>query len=167
MAACGLRDPETMIVHKLYWNACETLDEAAYLVAVLNVETVRGRVAHVQSRGQQIARDFETLFSTLPIPLSSPADAPHTGIAAAEAERAVTAAPVDRGAAFTTARATIRAALVVRRRSRTHGCRRRPPPRRRWPGGLPSPASPHPRLRMVIDLDRLPASMTVGPRWAS
>ena len=112
-AACILRDPEAVVDHKLYWTACEAEDEAAYLAAILNAETVRARVEHMQSRGEQGARDFDKLFFTLPIPLFDAADPLHAEIATAarEAERAAAGVLIEEGTAFTTARGAIRAAL--------------------------------------------------------
>ena len=112
-AACVLRDTEAVVEHSLLWAACETEDEAAYLAAILNAETVRARVEHMQSRGEQGARHFDKLFFTLPIPLFDAADPLHAEIAAAahEAERAAAKVFIEEGTAFTTARGAIRAAL--------------------------------------------------------
>ena len=71
-AAAVVRNRETVIDHKLYWASVATLDEAGYLTAILNSEAARLRIAHLQSRGEQGARDFDKLFFTLPIPRFDP-----------------------------------------------------------------------------------------------
>ena len=50
-AAAILSDQEAVLEHKLYWAATGKR-EANYLIAILNSETTRSRVAHMQSRGQ-------------------------------------------------------------------------------------------------------------------
>ena len=67
-AASLLRDERGVIDHKLYWAVIETENEGHYLSAILNSENARARVAHMQSRGEQGARDFDKLMFTLAIP---------------------------------------------------------------------------------------------------
>lgn len=112
-AACVLRDEDAVVDHKLYWAATETEDEAHYLAALLNSESVRSRIAHMQSRGEQGARDFDKLFFTLPIPRFDPANDIHQRLAAAgrEAETAAAGVWIDAGTDFVTARTAVREAL--------------------------------------------------------
>ena len=113
-AACVLTDPDAIVDHKLYWCATETIEEARYLAAILNAEEVRVRIEHMQSRGEQGARDFDKLFFTLPIPRFDPAQSTHADLATAAIEAAGVAesVPLDAEAAFTTKRTAIREALL-------------------------------------------------------
>jgi len=88
-------------------------DEACYLTAILNSETARSRVAHMQSRGQWGARDFDKLMFELPIPRFDSANARHQALAAAakEAEAIAAHVPLAEAMHFVTARRRIRAAL--------------------------------------------------------
>ena len=90
-AAAVLSDQEAVLEHKLYWSATG-LREANYLIAILNSETTRSRVAHMQSRGQWGTRDFDKLMFELPIPLFNVNDPLHRELAAA-AERAAQRSP--------------------------------------------------------------------------
>jgi hypothetical protein len=112
-AACLVRDDRGVIDHKLYWSHVRGEAEARYLLAVLNSETARARVAPLQARGEQGERDFDLLMFTLPIPLFDSRVRLHAELAAAaaEAERVAGAVPVEPGAPFTRARREIRAAL--------------------------------------------------------
>ncbi|MEE4207835.1 MAG: N-6 DNA methylase [Parvularcula sp.] len=112
-AACVLRNERAVIEHKLYWLAADTEDEAHYLAAILNSESVRGRVAHMQSRGEQGARDIDKLPFTLSIPRFDAHEELHQRLAAAgrEAETVAAAVLLEEGIAFTTARTAIRTAL--------------------------------------------------------
>ena len=50
-AACVIRDSRAVIEHKLYWARVEHEEEANYLSAVLNSETVRKQIASLQYAG--------------------------------------------------------------------------------------------------------------------
>ncbi|HLF07737.1 MAG TPA: N-6 DNA methylase [Dehalococcoidia bacterium] len=110
--AAVLRNQEAVVDHKLYWAATGE-DEACYLTAILNSETARSRVAHMQSRGQWGARDFDKLMFELPIPRFDSANARHQALAAAakEAEAIAAHVPLAEAMHFVTARRRIRAAL--------------------------------------------------------
>jgi len=112
-AACVLRDPEGVIDHKLYWAPAGD-DEAHFLAAILNSETARGRVSHLQARGQWGARDFDKLMFGLPIPKFDQKDRLHGQLAAAgkRAEEVAYAVPLRERIHFTTARREIRKALA-------------------------------------------------------
>ncbi|HXH83943.1 MAG TPA: N-6 DNA methylase, partial [Candidatus Tectomicrobia bacterium] len=107
-AAAVLRNGPAVVEHKLYWAAVEK-DEARYLVAILNSEAARSRIAHLQSRGQWGARDFDKLMFELPIPKFD-ADHPlHHDLAEAARQAEAVAAKVALPAAihFVRARALI------------------------------------------------------------
>ena len=87
MAAAVLENAEAVIEHKLYWAPVKSLDEARYLIAVLNSEAARRRVASLQSRGQWGARDFDKVMWTLPIAEFDPANPLHTALATASPPR--------------------------------------------------------------------------------
>ena len=113
-AACILRDGESIIEHKLYWNAVSSDLEAGYLSAILNSETARKRVEAYQSRGQWGARDFDKVIFNLPIPLFDPKNKTHLALAgaASEAEKLAAAVALPEGVKFQRARALVRGALV-------------------------------------------------------
>jgi hypothetical protein len=112
-AACIVRDRRGIIDHKLYWEDIPSEDEARFLIAILNSEAARIRIAHLQSRGEQGARDFDKLMFTLPIPRFDPREAVHAGLAAegAVAEEVAAAVALPMGASFQKARALVRDAL--------------------------------------------------------
>ena len=114
-AACILEDDRAIVEHKLYWAAPATLDEARYLVAILNSETARGRAAGYQSRGQFGARDFDKVVFNLPIPRFSAKLKLHRDLAAAAAvaEGVAAAVALPEGVKFQQARKRVRAALVA------------------------------------------------------
>ena len=114
MAAAVLTDPEPVIEHKLYWAAVRSLSEARYLIAVLNSEAARRRVATLQSRGQWGARDFDKVMWTLPIKEFDSDDPLHTALATAghRAETVAAQVPLKEGVYFVTARRQIRRALA-------------------------------------------------------
>jgi hypothetical protein len=69
LAACRLDDPAAVIDHKLYWAPAETVEEARYLVAVLNSQALTDAVAPLQARGQHNPRDFDMHVFALPFPI--------------------------------------------------------------------------------------------------
>ena len=76
-AAACLKDSRGVVENKLYWAAPNSRQEAYYLVAILNSETARASVEHLQSRGQWGARDFDKVMLSLPIPPFDPRNALH------------------------------------------------------------------------------------------
>ncbi|MEX1253342.1 MAG: N-6 DNA methylase [Dehalococcoidia bacterium] len=113
-AAAVLQDDRAVVDHKLYWAPVLTLEEARYLAAILNSETARSRVEHLQSRGQWGARDFDKVMLSLPIPRFDPANRLHGLLASAgaKAERAAERVQLRPGEYFTRVRGRIRAALA-------------------------------------------------------
>jgi hypothetical protein len=112
-AACLVRDQAT-IDHMLYWWTPRSETEGYYLIAVLNSETSRARVAEMQSRGQWGARHFDKVMFTLPIPLFDASRPLHNELvaAAAEAERITAAFELPESVKFQRARKLIRDALT-------------------------------------------------------
>ena len=66
---------------KLYWAACATLEEADYLTAILNSETVNLAIKPFQSMGLLGERDIHKKLLELPIPLFSSKDPAHRRLA--------------------------------------------------------------------------------------
>jgi len=91
IAACRIEDNEAIIDHKLYWAACDSVDEARYLTAIFNSEALTRAVAPLQARGQHNPRDFDMHVFSLGFPAFDPNDGLHQDIAAL-AERAETVA---------------------------------------------------------------------------
>ncbi|MFN7398845.1 MAG: N-6 DNA methylase [Sandaracinobacter sp.] len=113
LSACWIEDDDVIVDHKAYWSAADSLEEAAYVSAILNTRVVLDRVRDLQPVGQRDARDFDNLVWTLPIPEFDAAEALHTDLAAAALHAAQIAAQVElpQDAHFTTKRRLIRQAL--------------------------------------------------------
>jgi hypothetical protein len=111
-AACVVRD-QSVIDHMLYWAAVTDEREGHYLSAILNSESVRVRVAGLQSKGQWGARHFDKVAFTLPIPRFDASIVLHNEIAAAARQAETTAAEVviPGNTMFQRARKLIRKAL--------------------------------------------------------
>ena len=104
-----------LVENTLYWTAVSGLEEAHYLVAVLNSETARARAEDLQSRGQWGPRHFDRYMLTLPIPRFDGENALHLELAseAARAESVAGNVELAEGMNFITARRIIRAALAA------------------------------------------------------
>ena len=113
LSACWLEDEEIVVDHKAYWSAASSLNEAAYISAIVNSKLVLDRVKDLEPVGQRDRRDFDNLVWTLPIPEYDPHEVLHTDIAAAALHAAEIAAQVElpEAAHFTTKRRLIRRAL--------------------------------------------------------
>ena len=83
--AAVLTNSEVLIDYKLFWIACETLEEAHYLAAIINSDTLYGAVKPLMSKGQYGARDLQKHLWRLDIPLYDSSDASHAALAAAGA----------------------------------------------------------------------------------
>ena len=114
MAAAIVADAKAVLDETLYGAPVRDLAEGRYLVAVLTSETLRRRIAPLQSRGQWGARDFSSLMWTLPIAEFDPTNPLHTALAIAghHAETIAAQVPLKEGLYFTTARRQIRKALT-------------------------------------------------------
>ena len=114
-AACLLRDSLGVIEHGIYWTPVTTEAEGDYLVALLNSETARARVAALQARGQWGARHFDKVVFTLPIPRFDETIPLHLELAAAarNAETFASNVAVSQSVKFQRARKLIRDALIA------------------------------------------------------
>jgi SAM-dependent methyltransferase len=112
-AAALLRGPTAICEHKLYWTGIDDDNEARYLLAILNSETARARVEHLQSRGQWGARDFDKVIFSLPIQPFDAGNELHQRLASAaeRAERVAAEVQLPEGEHFVRARQRIREAL--------------------------------------------------------
>lgn len=115
LSACWIENDEPIVDKKAYWSVASSLEEAAYVAAVLNTRIVLDRVKDLQPIGQRDPRDFDNLVWTLPIPEFDAAELLHRDIAAAALHAATVAARVELpdAAHFTAKRRAIRQALVA------------------------------------------------------
>jgi hypothetical protein len=115
MPAATFISKNTMIFeHKLYWSPVQSDNEGRFLSAILNSETARSSVEHLQSRGQWGARDFDKVMFTLPIPPFDPNNGLHAELAeaGARAEQVAARVPLTGAESATRARRAIRQALA-------------------------------------------------------
>ena len=66
--AALLHDSGPLVDHLLYWIRCRTIDEANYLLAVINSDALQEAVRPLMSQGQFGARDLHKHLWKLPIP---------------------------------------------------------------------------------------------------
>jgi len=113
LAAALISDPNAVIDHKLYWGAATTLDEARFLVAVLNSDTLTRAVRPLQARGEHNPRDFDKYIFKLPIPLFDSIDTDHVQLVelARRAEQVAAAVELP-NVRFEALRRRIREALI-------------------------------------------------------
>ncbi len=83
--------PAHIVTERLYWVTCQTTDEANYLLAVINSDSLAESAKPLMSKGQFGARDLHKHLWKLPIPEFDPSVALHTTIAEA-GERAAAGA---------------------------------------------------------------------------
>ena len=79
--AAIVRDPRTIVDHKLFWIACADTREARYLLAIVNSDALFAAVERFMSRGQFGARDLHKHLWKLSIPEFDGGDALHAAIA--------------------------------------------------------------------------------------
>ncbi len=89
--AALLHDSGPLVDHLLYWIPCRTIDEANYLLAVINSDVLQEAVRPLMSKGQFGARDLHKHLWKLPIPEFDPAQELHAAIAEAGATAAARA----------------------------------------------------------------------------
>jgi len=113
LAAARISDHTAIIDFSLYWGAAVSSDEALYLTALLNCETVLGVVAEYQARGLFGARHFDKYVWNLPIPEFNRGDRTHVAISQLtfEAEQAVAALRIPPKVGFQRARKLVREEL--------------------------------------------------------
>ena len=114
-SAVIVTDASSIVEHACYWAPAHSIDEARYLVAILNSDTARARGAAMQPRGQGGARHFDNLIWELPIPEFDRNKPLHRNLAAAAifAEQVAAAVALPEGADFRTSRHQVRAALLA------------------------------------------------------
>ena len=83
--AALIEDGATLVDHLLYWIPCRTIDEANYLVAVINSDTLQEAAKPLMSKGQFGPRDLHKHLWKLPIPEFDPLEELHITIAEAGA----------------------------------------------------------------------------------
>jgi hypothetical protein len=115
LSAARVEADDTIVDHKAYWTAARNLNEAGYLMALINTAAVLAKITDLQSHGQRDRRDFDNIVWTLPIPEYDDSDPLHRDLAAAAAHAEIVAAAVELTDAqhFTAKRRTIRAALIA------------------------------------------------------
>ena len=67
-AAAVVVDQRAVIDCKLYWSAVSSVEEANYLTAIINSDTLRRMVARYQAQGQWGARDVDKYIFNIPFP---------------------------------------------------------------------------------------------------
>jgi hypothetical protein len=114
-AAAIILQSEAIIDHMAYWTTARSVDEARYLLAILNCEALRLRIEDMQPKGQGGARHFDNLMWELPIPEFDARDPLHQSLAAlaVECEAVAAAVQLDASAYFTQQRKAIREALAA------------------------------------------------------
>jgi hypothetical protein len=92
---------------------CADADEARYLTAILNSQTLEELVRPLQARGEHNPRHFDKYVFQIPIPLYDPGDDHHQELAelAGQAEEAALAVELPVGISFQALRRRIRQAL--------------------------------------------------------
>jgi hypothetical protein len=113
LAAAVIENRAAFVDHKLYWAEIESSSEAFYLLSILNSETLRLKIADLQSRGRWGPRDVDKLLFELPIPRFDANDAMHRNLvrAAREAERIAASVSLPEEGHFIRHRRMIRKAL--------------------------------------------------------
>ena len=80
LAAAIVEDPMAVVEHMLYWAAAESMDEALFLVTVLNSNSLLKLIQPLQARGEHNPRHFDKYVWQAPIPLFSADDPLHKTI---------------------------------------------------------------------------------------
>ena len=78
--AAIVRDSESIIDTTLYWTTCQNFDEADYLLAIINSDSLQEAANPLMSKGQFGARDLHKHLWKLPIPEYDPANPLHADI---------------------------------------------------------------------------------------
>ena len=88
----ALVSDETMLIdYTLFWVACKDMEEASYLLAIINSEALYEGVQPLMPKGQFGARHVQKHLWKLPIPEFDPSQELHAIIAEAGATAAITA----------------------------------------------------------------------------
>ena len=81
--AALLHDDDAIVDYKLFWVVCKDLQEANYLLAIINSDALYEMVTPLMSKGQFGARDLQKHLWKLPIPEFDPGDSLHAEVSAA------------------------------------------------------------------------------------
>ncbi len=81
--AALLHDDDAIVDYKLFWMACKDVQEASYLLAIINSDVLYEVVTPLMSKGQFGARDLQKHLWKLPIPEFDPAEDLHVAISQA------------------------------------------------------------------------------------
>ena len=81
--AALLKDDDALVDYTLFWIACKSLEEANYLLAIINSNALEEAVNPFMARGQFGARHLQKHLWKLPIPEYDPANPLHADISAA------------------------------------------------------------------------------------
>ena len=86
--ASVIQDDNILVDYKLFWVTCKNIEEANYLLAIINSDALQEAVRPLMSKGQFGARDLQKHLWKLPIPEFDPAQKLHATIAKAGAAAA-------------------------------------------------------------------------------
>ena len=81
--AALLQDDNALVDEALYWIACKDMQEAYYLLAIINSDTLYEAVQPLMSKGQFGARNLHKQLWKLPIPEFDAGDFDHQAVAEA------------------------------------------------------------------------------------
>jgi SAM-dependent methyltransferase len=81
LVAAIVSDSSAVIGQQLYWGTAADVNEAQFLIAILNSSYVTMAVQHMQSRGENTPRHFAKLPFKLPIPLYNSSNTEHKRLA--------------------------------------------------------------------------------------
>ena len=90
--AALLQEGESFVDFTLFWIACKDIQEAHYLLAIINSESLYDAVTPYMPKGQFGARHLQKQLWKLPIPEFDPSDSLHTDISKAGESASVGAA---------------------------------------------------------------------------
>ncbi|MCY4615539.1 MAG: N-6 DNA methylase [Chloroflexi bacterium] len=90
--AARIRNRNAIVENTLYWMPCDSEEETAYLLAIINSEALRQAAEPFMSKGLWGARDLHKHLWSLPIPRFDRADPLHIDVAAAGESAAAGAA---------------------------------------------------------------------------
>lgn len=115
ISAARVDAEQVVIDHKLYWAAASTVDEARYLVGILNSEAVLERVKPYMAIGLFGPRDIDKNVFRAAIQPYDPANASHHALAqvVAEAEAAASALDLNGAKTFQAARKLVKSELTA------------------------------------------------------
>ena len=89
--AAILHDNTALVENVLFWIPCRNMDEANYLLAIINSDALTEAVTPLMTKGLFGARDLHKRLWKLPIPQFDPAQELHTTVAEAGARAAAAA----------------------------------------------------------------------------